>query len=170
MRGGNYWGGKLGHMMRVEDLDTVCDNLKQLFDDQEKRNNLLQEQLKALKDEKWKDSTVQALQKQIDDYKNKYKYGFEVSEEEHQKILEWQKNHCIKRHNLTTAAERATWGGAVGGIFDYKFTPTTLGAVGSCICSVCYKQALRDSLKDDDKTPRGLAEEYDAIFYFQDLG
>ena len=46
---------KNGEFLRVEDLDTVCEQLRSIFDDQAAENARLRENLQSIIDEKWKD-------------------------------------------------------------------------------------------------------------------
>ena len=54
---------KNGEFLRVEDLDTVCEQLRCIFDAQEAENTRLRKNLESITDEKWKDNELQELRK-----------------------------------------------------------------------------------------------------------
>ena len=77
---------KNGEFLRVEDLATVCEPLRCIFDDQEEENTRLRENLKSITDEKWKDDELQKLRKQRDDALADMHRGFSITQEENDRI------------------------------------------------------------------------------------
>ena len=63
---------KNGEFLRVEDLDTVCEQLKSIFDNQAAENSRLHENLQAITDKKWKDEELKKLKKKREDAKKAY--------------------------------------------------------------------------------------------------
>ena len=74
--------------------------------------------------EKYSDEELSRLESEYDRMKSDYYRGFPISEEEDKNIKEWIKNQQEKNPGS---------GGAAGGRFTYRFTPTGLGTVGTII-------------------------------------
>ena len=45
-----------------------------------------------------------------------------------------------EKHGLKTSEERLRAGGAIGGTWTYKFVPTSIGTIGTCICGKCQEE------------------------------
>ena len=88
------------------------------------RNDYLMEEIEKVKSEKYVDEELSRLKSEYDKIKSDYYRGFPISEEEDKNIKEWIKNQQEKNPGI---------GGAAGGRFTYKFTPTGLGTVGTII-------------------------------------
>lgn len=158
---------KNGEFLRVEDLDTVCEQLKSIFDDQEAENTRLRENLKSITDEKWKDDELQKLRKQRDDALADMSRGFSITQEENDHINAWKKEHDEYQHGLKSDLERCRAGGAIGGRYSFDFTGTSIGTFGTCYCSSCRSKAI-ENCGGDIKVYRKLMKEYDAEFSFQE--
>ena len=86
--------------------------------------------------------------------------GFPLSQGQRESIAAWQQEHDIKvHHNLKH------YHGASGGNYRYVFTPTGIGTIGECVCSICQNNAIRE--KDSDWYP--YCKAMDGIFVFQDI-
>ena len=90
------------------------------------RNDYLREEIEKIKSEKYADEELSRLKSEYDKMKLDYYRGFPISEEEDKNIKEWIKNQQKKNPGI---------GGAAGGRFTYKFTPTGLGTSGTIIDS-----------------------------------
>ena len=173
MRGGGYtiWGGSDTPSIHVEDLDTVCENLKILFDNQEAKIERYKLQVAALSDEKWRDKTLQELQEKIKVLEAKANSGFSIPSDMRSAIQDWKENHLRKIHHKGTLEERLQFGGAIGGTFNYVFTPTSIGDIGVCQCSACLHNAYR--LIEQGELSASNVSDYmkdnDAEFVFEDL-
>lgn len=154
--------------IKIEDLDTVCDNLKAIYDEQQYTNDRLKERLKEITDEKWKDKQLQELKEQAEKYRHEAMIGFTMTDEDVAKVKEWKEQHMVKQHNLTTLEQRLRWGGAVGGNFVYEFCPTSIGTVGTCICGNCRAKAFAEA-NGDYRLFQSLLKTHDAEFEFQEL-
>ena len=88
------------------------------------RNKYLMEEIEKVKSEKYADEELSKLKSEYDKMKSDYYRGFPISEEEDKNIKEWIKNQQEKNPGI---------GGATGGRFTYRFTPTGLGTVGTII-------------------------------------
>ena len=158
---------KNGEFLRVEDLDTVCEQLRSIFDDQAAENARLRENLQSIIDEKWKDDELQKLRKQRDDALADMSRGFSIAQEENDRINAWKKEHDEYQHGLKSNLERCRAGGAIGGRYSFDFTGTSIGTFGTCYCSSCRSKAIKNC-GGDIKVYRKLMKEYDAEFSFQE--
>ena len=70
---------KNGEFLHVEDLDTICEQLRCIFDGQETENTRLRKNLESITDEKWKDNELQELRKQRDDALADMYRGFPIT-------------------------------------------------------------------------------------------
>ena len=115
---------KDGNIWIMEDIKKT---LQQVYDHYRSvcnRNDYLKKEIEKVKSEKYKDEELSRLKSEYDRMKSDYYRGFPISEEEDKNIKEWIKNQQKKNPGI---------GGAAGGRFTYKFTPTGLGTVGTII-------------------------------------
>ena len=108
-------------------MDDIKKTLQQVYDHYRivcNRNNYLTKEIEKVKSEKYADEELSRLKSEYDKMKSDYYRGFPISEEEDKNIKEWKKNQQKKNPGI---------GGAAGGRFTYKFTPTGLGTVGTII-------------------------------------
>ena len=110
-------------------MDDIKKTLQQVYDHYRivcNRNNYLTKEIEKVKSEKYADEELSRLKSEYDKMKSDYYRGFPISEEEDKNIKEWKKNQQKKNPGI---------GGAAGGRFTYKFTPTGLGTSGTIIDS-----------------------------------
>ena len=115
---------KDGNIWIMEDIKKT---LQQVYDHYRSvcnRNDYLKKEIEKVKSEKYTDEELSRLKSEYDKIKSDYYRGFPISEEEDKNIKEWIKNQQEKNPGI---------GGATGGRFTYKFTPTGLGTVGTII-------------------------------------
>ena len=115
---------KDGNILIMEDIKKT---LQQVYDHYRSvcnRNDYLKKEIEKVKSEKYADEELSRLKSAYDKMKSDYYRGFPISEEEDKNIKEWKKNQQKKSPGI---------GGAAGGRFTYKFTPTGLGTVGTII-------------------------------------
>ncbi len=117
---------KDGNIWIMEDIKKT---LQQVYDHYRSvcnRNDYLKKEIEKVKSEKYTDEELSRLKSAYDKMKSDYYRGFPISEEEDKNIKEWIKNQQKKNPGI---------GGAAGGRFTYKFTPTGLGTSGTIIDS-----------------------------------
>lgn len=117
---------KDGNIWIMEDIKKT---LQQVYDHYRSvcnRNDYLKKEIEKVKSEKYTDEELSRLKSAYDKMKSDYYRGFPISEEEDKNIKEWIKNQQKKNPGI---------GGAAGGRFTYKFTPTGLGISGTIIDS-----------------------------------
>lgn len=86
-------------------------------------------------------------------------YGFPISSKEYDDIVQWQQVHnsvCHPNQRPTT----------IGGQFSFEFTPTSLGAIGTCYCDSCRKTAFAISDGNIEKY-RNYMKYRNAAYEFQ---
>lgn len=167
-----------GELKEIVDIDTICDSLRELVGSAEQRAQTAQEELKKLKDEKWKEKEIQILLDQLNKAKEDSYRGFPISKKEDEAIQNWKNQHYTNQHNADTVTKRIQLQGVSGGLFTYIFLPTSIGTSGVCRCNSCYRKALFDTgYIDEYKTSADYYKElerniskYDAEFEFQEIG
>lgn len=155
-------------MIRIEDLDTVCDNLKAIFDEQKDANDRLQKRLDEITDEKWKDKELQEMKAKMEKCYHEAKLGFSMTDNDQYRVQEWKEKHMAEQHNIKTPEDRLHWSGLIGGSFLYEFCPTSIGTIGTCICGNCRAKAFAKA-NGDYQRYKELLREYDVEFEFQGL-
>lgn len=113
-----------GVILEIPNIDKLCQIIKCKFEDQEYQNDYLLKENKKLKDEHYRDDEIQRLQAKLKEYASRA--FFDVTAEEQKAIEKWQKGH---KHDS----------GAIGGLFTYRFTPTSVGVIGTIKCNACKK-------------------------------
>lgn len=116
-----------------------------------------------------KDEEIQYWKDLYESARLSQKYGFPISEEEHNSIMQWQRTHDAEAHGLRMNHERLAAGGAIGGRYFYKFVPTSIGVSGQCICGKCHQLALAESEGASDEY-REQMEKLGGSYEFQELG
>jgi len=61
--------------------------------------------------------------------------GFPITEEESKQIHDWIRKHNEEKHGADYAKKKYRYTGTIGGAFTYEFTPTSIGTIGTVICS-----------------------------------
>ena len=115
---------KDGSMWTIHDLKSLLQEVYDHYRSVVKTNDYLKKEIEKVKSEKYADEELSRLKSEYDRMKSDYYRGFPISEEEDKNIKEWIKNQQEKNPGI---------GGAIGGRFTYKFTPTGLGTVGTII-------------------------------------
>lgn len=88
-------------------------------------------EIEHLKSEHYKDDALKCMSEELAEARAALNRGFEISEEEQAAIDKWVKQHETECHNNADGFPR---GGAIGGCYDYIFTPTSIGTVGIIKC------------------------------------
>lgn len=126
-----------GHMVLVYDLEKCLEAIKARNEDNEDTIERLQEEIKVLKSEHYKDEQLQEMKKRLEKMQKDYWRGFPLTEEEEQDIKRWQDKHNAEVHDITTDYERQKAAGCIGGQFTYEFTVTSIGILGQVRCGAC---------------------------------
>lgn len=121
-----------GKFLSVPTMDKLCNILKTKFKEQERLNDDLRIQLKKLTDEKWKDSELQKMKEELKEVRADARRGFPISESEYKAAMDWINSHEASKHPSKHPFPR---GGAIGGSYQWIFTPTSIGTFGEIKCS-----------------------------------
>lgn len=118
----SYWKTVEGGMVEVKPIDEICKILKIKFDDLITSESHWREKFLQSQSSTYKDDEIEKLTKEIEHLKERLKYGFGVSREENNAILDWYNKH--KKHCGDCS-------------LVYHFTPTPLGVCGEAVCTKC---------------------------------
>ena len=116
-------------------IDTFVEDIKHELQGKDIRIEYLEEQNQKLRDEKYKDNELLRMEAELKAMKEDYYRGFPISEEEQKSIREWMDKHDEEVHHARTLGDKLKLGGCCGGRYTYKFTPTSIGTIGTVKCS-----------------------------------
>lgn len=129
-----------GKITEIPSIDKICKILKRKFETTLTQNEVLRKQVDQLTDENWKDKELQKMKQQLEEACDHAYRGFPITKEENVKISNWIKEHEASAHNNSETFPR---GGAIGGSYQYIFTPTGIGIFGTVKCSCGEKFDFR---------------------------
>ena len=116
-------------------IDTFVEDIKHELQGKDIRIEYLKKQNQKLRDEKYKDNELLRMEAELKAMKEDYYRGFPISEEEQKGIREWMDKHDEEVHHARTLGDKLKLGGCCGGRYTYKFTPTSIGTIGTVKCS-----------------------------------
>ena len=137
-----YSAYRNGECIKILPIDKLCLALKDKFMRQEARIEYLEEEIKKLKDENWKDNELQSMKEEYDKMREDYYRGFPISKEEKEKIKEWINKHEKEKHPRSKMDYPR--GGAIGGCYSYHFVPTSIGTFGTIECTCGEKFTFQE--------------------------
>ena len=163
-----------GQFHKFQGLYESLDEIKDSMEETLRYAESVEDQNRELLNEHWKDEKLSELLGEIDRLSNMA--GFYINDEEMKKIDEWKDCHWTNTHNAPDSRSRIEQQGAIGGAFEYRFVPTSIGVAGTICCTSCMAKVESELAKLGDmkradylKKKRELLDKYDADFYFQDL-
>ena len=165
---GGYSISVNGKWREIHGLNNCIDEINFIVDDLVEQVENLKEENKELKDEHYKDETIQKLEKEKRELQDQLYRTFSISKSENEAITEWKNQHWTNQHNAPDLTTRLRKQGAIGGSFTYEFVPTSIGTVGTIVCSACREKARRNCGNNRERY-KELLKEYDAEFEFQNL-
>lgn len=115
-------------------IDTFVEDIKHELQGKDIRIEYLEKQNQKLRDEKYKDNELLRMKAELKAMKEDYYRGFPISEEEQKSIREWMDKHDEEVHHARTLGDKLKLGGCCGGRYTYKFTPTSIGTIGTVKC------------------------------------
>lgn len=131
--------------------------------DKSERIEYLEQQVKELKDEHYKDKRLQELTEELNKVRADAHRGFSISAEESEAIAAWKAEHDTNEHGNPNQ-----YHGTSGGGYNYEFYPTGIGTFSRCVCSSCSNRAFREA-EGNIKKYETLLKQYKGIFEFDDL-
>ena len=93
-----------------------------------------------MKDEHYENEVIQEQENRIAELRSQLGFSFRLTKSDWDAIHAWQNEHMAEKHGLKTSEERLRAGGAIGGTWTYKFVPTSIGTIGTCICGKCQEE------------------------------
>ena len=127
------------HDRDIKLVEDKIEDLKQILLSLTHNNDRLQRQFNELYEEKWANTTLQNMKKELEQVKQNMYRGFPITEAEEKKINNWILKHDEEIHNNPNH-----YHGVSGGGYEYAFHPTGLGTISYCICSSCKSRGLRE--------------------------
>lgn len=117
-----------------QSVEDHCASIIEEYNRIKNTNKVLYEQIEKLKNKVYEEEYIAYLRNCLKE--KEQGVNFSISPEEHQRIKEWIKEHNKKFHNIDADKGEIRYSGAIGGSFNYIFTPTSIGTVGTikCIC------------------------------------
>ena len=125
-------------------IDTFVEDIKHELQGKDIRIEYLENQNQKLRDEKYKDNELLRMEAELKATKEDYYRGFPISEEEQKSIREWMDKHDEEVHHARTLGDKLKLGGCCGGRYTYKFTPTSIGTIGTVKCSCGAEFTFQD--------------------------
>lgn len=107
-------------------MDSIENDLKRIYDHYRSvvnENEYLRKENERIKSEKYQDEELSKMKSEYDKMQSDYYRGFPISKKESERIENWINN--------LTKDEPLTKMGAIGGRFTYRFTPTSIGVIGT---------------------------------------
>ncbi len=130
-----------GEFTKLADMDTACEefikNVKYHYEHCKAVNDRLKKENAELKDEHYRDEELQKWKAIAAEAQADCNRGFPISEREWEAVKAWMKQHDREAHSLDSDTDAAfvKRGGAIGGNYKYEFVPTSIGVIGTVICS-----------------------------------
>ena len=125
-------------------IDTFVEDIKHELQGKDIRIKYLEKQNQELHDENYKDNELLRMEAELKAVKEDYYRGFPISEEEQKSIREWMDKHDEEVHHARTLGDKLKLGGCCGGRYTYKFTPTSIGTIGTVKCSCGAEFTFQD--------------------------
>ena len=130
-----------GKFTKLADMDTACEefinNVQYHFERCKATNDRLKKENDELRDEHYKDAELQKWRDAAHKAQDDLNRGFPISEKEWEAVKAWMEQHDREVHTLALDDDSipVKRGGAIGGNYKYEFIPTSIGVVGTVICS-----------------------------------
>ena len=125
-------------------IDTFAEDIKDELKRKDMTLKYLELQNRELYDEHYKNNELKQMLDEVNKMKDDYYRGFPISEEEQKSIREWMDKHDEEVHHARTLGDKLKLGGCCGGRYTYKFTPTSIGTIGTVKCSCGAEFTFRD--------------------------
>lgn len=110
-----------------EAIDEITDILQRL----QKRNGALEQENEQLKSEHYKDEEIARLNDRIKQLEEESLYGYPITKERRNKIMEIQTKHEREKHDRKGI-----------GYFNYCFEDTSIGTFGWAECCDCGEKIM----------------------------
>ena len=127
---------KIHNSDAISDLEKCTQKVSDRLVTLEQIINNLRVENEQLKSEHYKDNELKRLSDELKQARDDLSRGFEISKEEFDAIHAWKVAHENEKHGGYPC-----YSGAIGGQYDYIFTPTSIGEVGEikCTCGETFR-------------------------------
>ena len=127
---------KMHNSDTISDLEKCTQKVSDRLVTLEQIINNLKVENEQLKSEHYKDDELKRLSDELKQARDDLSRGFEISEEEFEAIHAWKVAHENEKHGGYPC-----YSGAIGGQYDYIFTPTSIGDIGEirCTCGETFR-------------------------------
>ena len=110
-----------------EAINEITDILHKI----QKQNDALRQENEQLKSEHYKDEEIVRLNDRIKQLEEETLYGYPITKEQHEKIMEIQTKHELEKHGRKGI-----------GYFNYRFSDTSIGTFGWMECCDCKEEIM----------------------------
>lgn len=175
---GGYTSYLNGKYHQFQGYEKILEELKNSMAETLKYAEKVEDQNKALEDKHWKDEQMSKMKEHLKKMEDDYYRGFPISAQQSEDINKWMDQHWTNKHDAPDLKTRLRKQGAIGGAFEYRFVPTSIGTLGTIICPSCQRK-MKEELGDTSdyksygeycKREKELTEKYDCEFEFQEIG
>lgn len=128
---------------RVPPYEKILEEARLRFEAYESTIDRLSKKVRELEDEAYADGKMAEMKAEVEASRRAMARGFSITDEEHEVIREWQKEHQLEAHGVDIESD-CGYGGAIGGTWTYIFLPTSIGVIGEVQCSCGEKLTFRE--------------------------
>lgn len=112
---------KDGKWIEVPEIKKIAEQLVERYQYQSEQYDILKQENDKLKNLVWEKEEIASLKKELNALKKLMSFNYLITEEEHEKIKKWISERPIKNT------------GAIGGRYEYRFFPTSIGVIGKIV-------------------------------------
>ncbi len=112
---------KDGKWIEVPEIKKIAEQLVERYQYQSEQYDILKQENDKLKNLVWEKEEIASLKKELNALKKLMSFNYLITEEENEKIKKWISERPIKNT------------GAIGGRYEYRFFPTSIGVIGKIV-------------------------------------
>lgn len=112
---------KDGKWVEIPEIKKIAEQLVERYQYQSEQYNILKQENDKLKNLVWEKEEIASLKKELNTLKKLISFNYLITEEENEKIKKWISERPIKNT------------GAIGGRYEYRFFPTSIGVIGEIV-------------------------------------
>ena len=112
---------KDGKWIEIPEIKKIAEQLVERYQYQSEQYEILKQENDKLKNLVWEKEEIASLKKELNALKKLMSFNYLITEEENEKIKKWISERPIKNT------------GAIGGRYEYRFFPTSIGVIGKIV-------------------------------------
>ena len=112
---------KDGKWIEIPEIKKIAEQLVERYQYQSEQYDILKQENDKLKNLVWEKEEIASLKKELNTLKKLISFNYLITEEENEKIKKWISERPIKNT------------GAIGGRYEYRFFPTSIGVIGKIV-------------------------------------